>query len=321
MGTLYPFGINLILSLQTLSPALDGIMKTLSAIGRPEFFLVLLPFIYWTIDRRLGIRTVLVLFLFDFINASVKVLFHQPRPYWLGNVRAMATEDSYGIPSGHSGRTLAVGAYLAIHIRKNWFWALAVIYTLLVGLSRLYLGVHFPQDVLGGWVLGIVVVWAATRWEGPVRGWLVTKSLSTQVGLSFLAAVGVVLTGYIVRFIVAGSPDPAAWSAYNAEARSMAQFFTIAGAVFGALAGYALMRRYARFNPGGRWILRLIRYVFGLVFLLLLFSGMDALFAALAPDESAAGYILRFTRYGLVTLWVTFLAPWLFLKTKLAEAE
>ena len=324
MDALYQFGIHLIQSIQTLSPALDGIIETASFIGTPEFFLILVPFIYWSIDRRVGIRAILVVFLFDFINASLKLLFHQPRPYWIGDVKEFGDaggEGTYGIPSGHSGRSLALSGYLATQVKKNWFWAVAAFYILLVGFSRMYLGVHFPQDVLGGWLLGLLAIWALAKWGNVVRTWLADKSVSTQIMLGFLAAMGMVLTGFIVRFIISGTPDPAEWSPYNAEARTVTHFFTISGAVFGACAGYALMRQYARFNAKGDWAKRGIRYLLGMVVLLVLFFGMDIAFAAIAVDESTLGYILRFVRYGFSLFWTTFLAPWLFLKTKLAEAE
>jgi membrane-associated phospholipid phosphatase len=324
MDALYQFGISLIQSLQTLSPALDGIMKTGSFIGTPEFFLVLVPFIYWNIDRRVGIRMILVVFFFDFINASLKVLFHQPRPYWLGGVKEfgiVSTEGTYGLPSGHSGRSLALGGYLATQVKRNWLWVVAVLYIFLVGVSRLYLGVHFPHDVLGGWLLGILAIWVVLKWEGSIREWVGDRSLSNQILLGFLIAMGIVLVGFVVRFIIAGTPDPAEWSAYNAEARTVTHFFTISGAFFGAFAGYALMRQSARFNPKGDWTKRIIRYLLGIVGLLVLFFGLDIAFAAVAPDESTLGYILRFIRYGLALFWATFLAPLLFLKTKLAESE
>ena len=321
MDSLYQFGINLIQSLQTLSPALDGLMDIGSSIGLPEFFLVLIPFIYWTIDRRIGMRTMLVLLYFDFINASLKILFHQPRPFWLGGVETLSAEGSYGIPSGHSGRTLAVAGYLATQVKKNWFWVIASLYILLVGISRMYLGMHFPQDVLGGWLLGILVIWGISKWESVIRDWLIDKSIATQIGLGFLEALGMLLIGYLVRFAVAGAPDPAEWSPYNADARTITSFFTISGAVFGAYAGYALMRQYASFNSKGAWSKRLVRFAIGLVGVLALYYGLDTLFASIAPDESTLGYILRFIRYAAVLFGATFLAPWLFLKIKLAEPE
>ena len=321
MDALYQFGIRLIQSIQTLSPALDGIMETGSFLGTPEFFLLLVPFIYWSLDRRIGIRAILVVFIFDFVNASLKVLFHQPRPFWIGGVKQLSTEGTFGLPSGHSGRTLALNGYLATQVKRNWFWAVAVLYILLVGFSRMYLGVHFPHDVLGGWLLGLLAIWALAKWGDKVREWLANKSISTQIMLGFLVAMGMMLTGFIVRFIIAGTPDPAEWSPYNADARTVTHFFTISGAVFGAWAGYALMRQYARFNAKGDWAKRGIRYLLGIVVLLVLFFGMDIAFAAIAVDESTLGYILRFIRYGFSLFWATFLAPWLFLKIKLAELE
>jgi len=324
MDTLYQFGISLIRSFQTLSPALDGIMETASFIGTPEFFLILIPFIYWNIDRRIGIRAILVVFIFDFVNASLKFLFHQPRPYWLGGVKDFGDvggEGTYGLPSGHSGRTLALSGYLATQVKRNWFWTATIVYILIVGFSRMYFGVHFPHDVLGGWLLGFLAIWSLAKWEGDIREWLADKSLSTQIVFGFLVALGMVLIGFVARFIIAGTPDPAEWSPYNADARTVTHFFTIAGATFGACTGYALMRQYAHFNPKGDWTKRGLRYLLGIVILLVLFFGMDIAFAAIAPDESTLGYILRFIRYGSSLFWATFLAPWLFLKTKLAEME
>jgi hypothetical protein len=51
---------------------------------------------------------------------------------------------------------------------------------------------------------------------------------------------------------------------------------------------------------------------------LILYFGLDILFAQIAGDETTAGYLLRYLRYGTVTFWATFGAPWLFLKLKLA---
>jgi len=321
---LYQFGISLIRSFQALSPALDGVMETASFLGLPEFLLLLVPFIYWNLDRRIAIRMVLAVFFFDFINASLKILFHQPRPFWLGGVKDFGdagAEGSYGLPSGHSGRTLTLSGYLAVKVKNKWFWVVTVVYILLVAFSRMYLSAHFPQDVLGGWTIGILVIWAVTKWEDPVREWLVNKTLSSQIMIGSLLTLGMILIGFLVRFIVAGTPDPAAWSPYNAEARTVTHFFTITGATFGTWVGYALMHRYARFDPKGDWTKRILRYVLGIVVMFVVFFGMDMAFAAIASDESTLGYILRFIRYGFALFWVAFLGPWVFLKMRLVEPE
>jgi hypothetical protein len=53
----------------------------------------------------------------------------------------------------------------------------------------------------------------------------------------------------------------------------------------------------------------------------LFYLGLDALFGLIAPDETTIGYALRYIRYASVTFWMTFGAPYVFLKIKLAEAE
>jgi membrane-associated phospholipid phosphatase len=321
MDALYQFGIRLIQSLQTFSPALDGVMNAFTFLGRIEFYLVFIPFIYWAVDRRIGVRTLLILIYADVIASSFKLLFHQPRPYWVGDVKALSIETGYGIPSSHASDTVAVGGYLMRYIRQTWLRWLVGIVIFFVAFSRMYLGVHFPHDVLFGWLIGFAVLWAIVKWEKTVRDWLEGRSLSTQVMLGFVDSLGFVLIGFLIRFLIAGTPDPAEWSSFSTEARSVTHFITLGGAAFGTYTGYALMRQYARFNPKGEAWKRGLRYLVGIAGLLVLYFGLDIAFAAIAADESALGYALRYVRYSLATLWATFAAPWVFLKTRLAERE
>lgn len=319
MDALYQFGISLIQSIQTLSPGLDGIMNGFTFLGRIEFYLAFIPFIYWSVDRRIGVRTLLILIYTDFVATSFKLFLHEPRPYWLGGVKQMGVETSYGIPSSHASDSLAVGGYLAKQIKQNWARVVIGIVIFFVAFSRLYLGVHFPQDVLFGWLIGFAVLWAIAKWETLVRNWLDGKSISAQIGLGFLDSILIAIIGLIIRFIVSGTPDPVEWSQYSTDARTITHFFTLAGAAFGTYAGYALMRQYASFDAKGAWSLRIIRYVVGIVGLLLIYFGLSKVFDLFAVDESVLGYTLRFIRYGLATFWATFLAPWFFLKFKLAK--
>ena len=119
MEELQQFGISLIGAFQNFSPSLDVFMRFFTFLGRIEFYLLIIPLIYWTIDRRLGIRALLALILTDVLGMAFKLLFHQPRPYWIGEVKQMAEESSYGIPSTHASDSLAVGGYLAYRAKKN----------------------------------------------------------------------------------------------------------------------------------------------------------------------------------------------------------
>jgi len=321
METLQQLSISLIQALQTLSPSLDGVMNFFTFLGRVEFYLIIAPFIYWAIDKRLGMRALLVLIVTDIIASSFKLLFHQPRPYWIGGVKELAQESSYGIPSSHASDSLAIGGYLAYNVQKNWFRIVMGIVIFFIGLSRLYLGVHFLQDVLFGWLIGAAVLWVTVKQSKQIAAWVRSKSLSAQIGIGFVISAAIILLAILIRSMIAGTPDPASWSRFATEARSITQAFTLAGALFGAITGYALMRQNARFRPAENWSKRVVSYIIGIVVLVLIYLGLDIAFSAVATDESTLGYVLRFIRYALATFWVTFGAPWVFIKTRLAELE
>ena len=296
-------------------------MNFFSFLGRIEFYLVIIPFIYWVIDKRLGIRALLILIAVDLVSASFKLLLHQPRPYWIGGVRDLAEESSYGIPSSHASDSLAVGGYLAYRSRQTWFRLAIVIVLFFIGLSRLYLGVHFLHDVLFGWLIGAVVLWIAALRSHQIAAWARSKTLSAQIAIGFVVSGIVIVLGILIRSIISGTPDPASWSSFSTDARSITHSFTLAGALFGAITGYSLMRSQANFHPAIDWGKRGSSYILGVIGLLLIYFGLDIAFGMIAADETIAGYALRYIRYALATFWVTFGAPWIFLKLRLALPE
>ena len=113
MNPILDFGIRFIQALQSGRPLLDGLMKFISFLGTVEFYLLLIPFVYWLVDARLGFRVLLVRVSMDCWGSTFKQLLHQPRPYWVGDVKPLLTEISYGIPSTHSSDSLSVWGYLS----------------------------------------------------------------------------------------------------------------------------------------------------------------------------------------------------------------
>lgn len=321
MEILQELGFNLIRALQTLSPALDGPMQFLTFLGRIEFYLLLLPFIYWALDRRLAVGTILILIVADLFGSNFKLLFHQPRPYWLGGVPALSEEPSYGIPSTHASDSLAVWGYLAYQLRRRWLTIGVILFVFLIGVSRLYLGMHFPHDVIFGWLIGGAVLVGFVKSQQRVAAWFNRQSLLAQIGLGFALSVAIIVIGQVMQMLLSGIPDPEAWRVYAAEARTPAYSFTLAGALFGLVAGYSLMKQRAPFKSTGPWLKRGGRYLLGIIGVLLIHFGLDFLFGAITPEESGLGYGLRSTRYAAVTFWVSFLAPWMFLKLNLADSE
>jgi membrane-associated phospholipid phosphatase len=321
MEPLQPLGISLIQGLQTLSPSLDGIMKFFTFLGRIEFYLLLIPFIYWTIDKRLGLRTLVVLIFVDTAGMAFKLIFHQARPYWIGGVKPLAEETSYGIPSTHASDSLAVGGYLAYQAKRPWFWIVMVVVLFFIGLSRLFLGAHFPHDVVFGWLIGAIVLWAFMSSVDWMATWVASKTLSMQIVVAFGISIALILVGLLLRLLISGILDPASWSDYAGEARTISPFFTLSGALFGSIAGYALMHQYACFQISGTWGIRGLRYLLGIIGVLLIYFGLDVIFGLITHDETILGYALRYLRYAAATFWMTWGAPSVFLKIKLAEAE
>ena len=321
MNPIYESGIQFIQSLQTLSPALDSLMRYISFFGTIEFYLLLIPFLYGVVSASFGFRVLLLVIGTDFLGIFFKQLLHQPRPYWVGDVQALAEETSYGIPSTHASDTLAVWGYLVYVLNKTWLWVLTGLVVLLVGLSRMYLGVHFPTDVLGGWLIALVAIFLLIKGEAWLSPYLKKQSVGRLVGIGFVVSLLMLLVGWLVGLSIASSPDPVEWAQNAILARENSHYFTLAGSFFGMVAGYSLMRRYAAFDTKGSWVKRVGRYLLGMVGVLVLYLGLDVLFGMIAADETALGLGLRYIRYGAVTFWAMFGAPWVFLKLRLAEAK
>jgi membrane-associated phospholipid phosphatase len=148
------WGIEVVLGFQQFSPALDLSFKSLTFLGNLEFFLLFMPLIYWCIDRRMGARLLVLFLISAYVNTIAKVMSDQPRPFqYDSRVRQLVHAGGGGLPSGHTQGAVVVWGYLASQIRSGKFWIIAGFLMIAVPISRLYLGVHFPTDLLGGYCL------------------------------------------------------------------------------------------------------------------------------------------------------------------------
>ena len=310
-------GLNV--ALQQLSPALDGIMKALSLLGQEDFFLILVPFVYWCVDSKWGARLLSLLALSIFTSELFKWVGHAPRPYWIDSrVKALAHEATYGLPSNHAQTALILWSYLALTLKKRWTWLVAAMLILGISFSRLYLGVHFAGDVIGGWIIGAILL-MAFLWAAPrVTAWLTPQSIAVQVGAAWAVSMALLGLTALVAASINGVIDPASWSALSGpiDPRNPENVTTVLGLLFGAGAGYALMRRTAPFDARGVWSKRLARFALGMVVLLALRFGLGAIFPAGAQPLALA---LRYGRYAIMLLWAMWLAPWVFVKLRLAD--
>ena len=142
---------------QFSSPALDRFFLLVTNLGSHYAYMAILPFVFWAVDRQVGRRLAGLILGTMWLNGLVKEHMVMPRPH-PADVRVLGFEPSPGFPSGHAQGALTLWGYLAFALRRRWLTWLAVVLILLISLSRLYLGVHFPGDVLGGWAIAAVVL-------------------------------------------------------------------------------------------------------------------------------------------------------------------
>ena len=194
MQPVLDFGVRLIVFLQGLGNWLELPMKFFSFLGTEDFFMVALPVIYWCIDSTLGIQVAVILMLSNSVNCAFKLAFHDTRPYWYSQtVKGLAAETSFGVPSNHTQSATVIWGIIAAYLRKWWAWLVAVLLILLIGLSRLYLGVHFPHDVLVGLLIGGILLWLVLRFWTPITAWAKKKSIGQQIMIAFMASLMLVL--------------------------------------------------------------------------------------------------------------------------------
>ncbi len=319
MAPILDFGVRLIVLLQGLGSWLEAPMKFFSFLGTEDFIMVGLPIIYWCYDTTLGMQVAVILMLSNSVNAFFKVALHGPRPYWISSaVRGLASETSFGLPSNHAQTAVVVWGIIAAYLRKGWAWVVAGVLIFLISLSRLYLGVHFPHDVLVGWLLGFLLLWSVLRFWKPLAGWISAKRYGRQVLFSFLASLVLLLLPLIplVWLKAIGWQPPPAWASFATQALSFQDVFTYGGTVFGLLAGFAWIRFLGGFQTHGTWAQLVLRFLLGVAGVLVLRFGLKAIF----PDgETVLAYFFRYVRYALLGFWVTGVAPWCFVRLKLAH--
>lgn len=325
------WGIGLILQLQAaIGEGAIPIMNFFTSLGYEEFFLIFLPVVYWCYDAGLGVRVGIGLFTSIALNDMLKMAFNDPRPYWYDTrVKLLADpETSFGIPSGHAQNAVVLWSVLAAHVRKRWAWVVAILLAFLIGFSRIYLGAHFPTDVIAGWLFGAILLVLILRFGKPVAEAFGKYAPPMKYGILLaLAAAFIIATAVELRVIEGVFEAPAEWNANavaaNPEASihplTITTIITTMGVLCGLAAGAVWIGGRGGFDAGGLFWKRAARYLLGLVVAVVIWLGLDLVFAQIAVDESLPGYVLRFVRYGLVGFWVGGFAPAVFVRLKLAE--
>jgi membrane-associated phospholipid phosphatase len=306
LWSLVPWGYRFLLHLEGLRTGwLNAIALAATDLGSTTAAILVVTLVYWCVHKSTGQQLAYLYLLSATLNTWIKDLTRIPRPDSPAldpilqragihdRVHPLSQESSFSFISGHTqGATVAWG-YLASLVKKAWFWVLAVVLVALIGFSRMYLGVHFPQDVIGGLIVGVpyLAAWLlVTPYLLPRIGRLPTR---WKYALSGLIPVGLLLI------------DPVQ---YTAQAM---------GAAIGLGVGFILESQTSRFTVEGDWRRRVLRGALGLVVILSIRYGLG-LFPG-GEGQDALSVLRRTVEFALIGIVVAWLVPWLFVRLKLAD--
>ena len=223
-------------------------------------WLLLVPFVvYWCLNKKAGLFMITSMCISRFLNGIIKVTACVYRPFVRDPriIPAGYRPSGYSFPSGHTMWASPILGSLAVLTRKmsrlfSWLCGIVII---LVAFSRIYLGVHTPQDVIVGILAGFFAVWlVSVIMKRPER-----ENFFLMAGL-VLCVAGVVYTVYkpypmdYVDGKLLVDPD-----------RMMLDTFYAVGMMTGFIAGRWIERRYIRFQVTGFNVRGIILVVIGLV--------------------------------------------------------
>jgi membrane-associated phospholipid phosphatase len=286
MATVMAWGIALILEIQSLrTPGIDAFFRAVTQLGGVGH-LWIVPALVWCLSYRMGSRVLLAMLVSAGINFGLKDLFAQPRPFQLEPRIGPDRELGYGIPSGHAQHTAVEWALVAAWSGRRWCVMAAGILIALIGFSRVYLGVHFPSDVLAGWAMAAFLVWLQLRHGDRLAAAVAQRAITQQI---LLAAAASAL--FVVVYLLLPHTT---W------------LVGTGGLFFGSAAGMALCARWLRAPESGAWWHRLLRYVVGMVPLVLWVKQSGGW----VPDVHGIAYFaVIYANCAVGGLWITAGAP------------
>lgn len=139
---------------------LDRSMLCFTQIGNNMFALILAVIFYFKVDRLLAYEVALGTLSLWLVVEFIKLIFRRTRPYnKLKGIRIVGTrERGHSFPSGHTSQSFFLATLLINHFHVNiLLWWTFYLVAFLVGITRIYIGMHYPRDVLGGAVLGTML--------------------------------------------------------------------------------------------------------------------------------------------------------------------
>ena len=303
-GLLMDPGINI--AVQNFSPAVTVFFTRGEFLDSMPWYFLIISIITFGLHPRYGVRLAALFGLNVGLNEAAKLACHMPRPYWVSAaVTAFSAHSSFGFPSGAAMSGAVMYGYIALQVRRYQIVIICCILFLVSSMVRIFSGIHFFTDILGGWILGFlllaVFLLAAPKAEEYVG------QLSRPARLAFFVIVSAIPILLVVPAYVSlgGWQVPAPWIELARQQTGAVihpvriQFaWGAAGIILGSLTGYEYLLSRGGWSPPADWKRRAGVVLAGTISVLLLnaaipsvwvFLGITALLPPLAVFLSMAG--------------------------------
>ncbi len=288
--------VNFILWLQQFSnEILDKFFVTITMMGNPEYYMIIIPLLYWCFSKKKTFRFAMFFLISAYTNSVIKEFVGRSRPP-ADKVRVLYGESTGGsasFPSGHAQGTASLWFYAASYFKKKWVTILSIIIVFLVSLSRIYLGVHYPIDIIAGIALAGIMLVIYNLLYDPIAGFLEALPFGIRIIITFLL---------IPLLLWLPSHDKG----------------MVLGLALGLILGYQLQERYLHFDEKGSFIKQIIKFIIGIIGLFGFKEGLKILFASIGTIEMSI-LLEDAIRYTIIGLWITYGAPWIFIKLGLSR--
>ncbi len=298
------WGIRVIESVQEILPAVaTPLFRSITILGDPVSYMIMIAFLYWCIDERHAARTGIILLLSAGINTILKNLLAVPRPFVRKPGLNLIHETGYATPSGHAQNSAAFWPAALVRVPGKAAKAAMIVLPLLIGISRVYLGVHYPTDILSGWVIGalisLIALIALPRIRDRLAPRIHARFPDMKKPRTSVRIAGIALTVFLLN----------RWS--GGETR-------IGGLLFGFAAGAVLMHNSGEDAPfsaaSGSYLKKILRCITGGAGLAIVYGAGNAVCASIPADQ---WLLCRFLQFALAGFWTSRIAPTLFVRIAL----
>lgn len=308
------FDIQLIQYVQGLGEWLLPPMKFFTVLGYPPPYFIILVLLCWCWNYKLGIRLTVLVGFSSALNDLLKIIFRAPRPYMIDErVMKLGNSDSFGMPSGHAQTAAMFWGYAAARHKALALRIAALLTIFFIGASRVYLGVHSPTQVLAGWGIGFALLGAFMLLEQKAVEWWNAQKAAFQIFLILDLAVLLVLLAFLKLYFY----RDAAEFMYTTTRTHALSILGMASMLAGVGGGGVLFTRKYTISVQCSWWKQLLKTVVALgtlaafIYMLLFAKTLEDQLIPVSLFLSSTGLIMG--------LWISFIAPLLFLKTGLFE--